>query len=109
MKEDITFPNNKIRIGQNKEENDKIITEADQTDIWFHLANFPSCHVIIKCNKKFPIDKEMIYYCATLVKENTKYKNFKKIKINYCPIKNIKKTNEKGKVIIKGRIDTVII
>jgi len=109
MKEDLTFPDNPIKIGENKEENDDIIKEAKQTDIWFHLALFPSCHVIISCSKKHPIDKTMIQYCAALTKENTKYRNLKNVKVNYCPIKSVKRTQEKGKVIIKGKIETVAI
>ncbi len=109
MKEDLTFADNCIKIGENKEENDDIISKAKQTDLWFHLANLPSCHVIMSCDKDHPVTKSMIFYCATLVKENTKYKNLKKIKVNYCPIKNVKRTLEKGKVIIKGKIETVVV
>ena len=35
VKEDNTFENNLIRIGENAEDNDQIIKESNQTDIWF--------------------------------------------------------------------------
>lgn len=103
------FINNLIKIGQTAEENDQIISESSQEDYWFHLSNLPSCHVIISCNKTNPLTKEMIIYCARLVKENTKYKNYSKLKVNYCQIKNVKKTDVKGKVNIKGKINTILI
>ena len=96
-------------IGQNANDNDFIINQGKQTDIWFHLANLPSCHVIISCDKKYPITKQMIYYCALLVKQNTKYKNIKKVCINYTELKNVKRTKISGKVMIKGKMKTIVI
>ena len=109
VKEDKRFENNKIIIGENAAENDDIVKNARQTDLWFHLADFPSCHVIIESSKDFPVTKNMINYCAGLVKENTKYKNLSKVKVNYTSIKNIKRTEIKGQVIIKGKISNIIV
>ncbi len=109
VKEDKTFENNLIKIGQNAEENDLIISEAKQTDVWFHLANLPSCHVILSCSKEFPVTKSMINYCCLLTKENTKYKDLQKVKVNYTTIKNVKKTDVKGKVILKGKLSTMVV
>lgn len=109
VKEDNTFENNPIKIGQNAEENDQIISEAKQTDLWFHLANFPSCHVIISVSKEFPVTKQMISYCCQLTKENTKYRDLQKVKVNYTIIKNVKKTDIKGKVILKGKLNEMIV
>jgi len=109
IKEDQIFENNIIRIGGNAEDNDKIVAEAKQTDYWFHLANLPSCHVIISVDKNNPITKQMIKYCAYLVKENTKYKNFKEVVVNYTLIKNVKRTKEKGKVILIGKVEKISV
>lgn len=109
VKVDNTFENNPIVIGENQTDNDMIIETSLQTDIWFHLANLPSCHVILSCTKKNRITKKMIKYCATLVKQHTKYRNMKKIKVNYTSIKNIRKTNIKGEVIIKGKASCLIV
>jgi len=109
VKEDTTFENNLIRIGENQEENDQIITEAKQTDLWFHLHNMSSCHLILSCSKKYPATKQMIYYCAVLVKDNTKFKNLSKVSVNYTEIRNVKKTDIKGKVILKDKIIKIIV
>jgi len=104
-----TYPDNHINIGENASENDQLVKEAKQTDIWFHLTNLPSCHLIISVDKKHPIDNSMIKFCATLVKQNTKYKNLPNVKVNYCPIKNVKRTKTKGAVILTGKIETITV
>lgn len=109
VKEDFTFEHNKIKIGENSEDNDKIISDANQNDLWFHLANLPSCHVILSCSVDHMPTIQMVNYCANLVKENTKFKNLKRIKVHYIPIKNIRKTDVKGKIIIKGKPCEVVI
>jgi predicted ribosome quality control (RQC) complex YloA/Tae2 family protein len=109
VKIDNTFENNPIKIGKNSKENDEIITLAKSTDIWFHLDAFPSCHVIIECCDDFPINNAMIIYCANLVKQNTKYRNVPKLKVNYTKIQNIQKTDVIGCVIMKGKYSTITI
>ena len=64
MKIDHIFENNLIKIGNNKNENNQIISESKQTDIWFHLSNLPSCHIVLSCDKKNQITKQMIKYSA---------------------------------------------
>jgi len=109
MKEDQTFENNLIKIGENAKENDELVSSSKQTDVWFHLDSLPSCHVVISCDKKNPIDNQMIKYCASLCKENTKYRNHKKIKVKYTEIRYVKRTKPPGKVIIKGKSKTITI
>lgn len=108
VKFDNTFENNPIKIGQNAIDNDNIISEAKEADIWFHLKTFPSCHVIIECSNEYPINLTMIIHCANLVKQNTKYKNVPNVKVNYTPIKNIHKTDTPGLVIIKGKAKNIV-
>ena len=106
---DTTYPNNTIKIGQNARDNDLIVSEAEQTDVWFHLADYPSCHLIISVNEDHPIDKQMIIYCSQLVKSRTKYKNIPKLTINYCPIKQVHRTKTKGLVTLSGVINKIVI
>ena len=109
VKEDSTYENNPIKIGQNASDNDKIITEARQCDIWFHLADFPSCHVVISVSKEYPVTKQMIEYCAGLVKENTKYRDMNRLRVNYCEVKNVQRTDVVGRVILKGGVKSVVV
>jgi predicted ribosome quality control (RQC) complex YloA/Tae2 family protein len=104
---DKTFENNSIKIGKNARDNDTIIKESKETDIWFHLASFPSCHVIIECSTEYPINTKMIIYCAALVKQNGKYKNIHKLKVNYTEIKNVTRTTTLGHVILKVKVKSI--
>ena len=86
-----------FRLGKNAKENHQLIDDADKNDWWFHLSDYASGHCIVEKDK---LNKEEIIYAAHLVKENSKYNNFKKLKICYTQIKNIKKTKKPGEVII---------
>lgn len=90
-----------IFIGKNAQENWDIIDNASQSDIWFHLDNFPSCHVVLKTDsfETKDFNKQTLIFCASLCKVNSKYANLKKIKVIYTKIHNIKKADKVGSVI----------
>lgn len=93
-----------IRIGENAKDNWDIIDMSKQNDIWFHVSNHPSCHVILDTtpNKGKQPHKSVLNYCAALCKEGSKVKDAKNIKIIYTEIKNIKKGDKVGAVISKN-------
>lgn len=37
----------KVVIGKNKNENIKIIQSSESDDLWFHLKDYPSCHIVV--------------------------------------------------------------
>ena len=88
-------------IGKNDKDNFDIIDNANSNDIWFHLNNYPSCHVIASINDI--IKKKDLRYIikkgALLCKANSKYKSDKDLSIIYTNIKNVKKTEKIGSVI----------
>jgi predicted ribosome quality control (RQC) complex YloA/Tae2 family protein len=88
------------KLGENAEDNFKIIDEADPKDIWFHVHNQPSCHVIATIPEG--IDRKNIKYIITqgalVLKENSKFKSVKKLEIVYARIKNVTKTEPVGSV-----------
>jgi predicted ribosome quality control (RQC) complex YloA/Tae2 family protein len=90
-----------IVIGKNKYDNNKIISENSQNDFWFHIQKMPSAHLILKCNCKKK--NKCIKESAHKLKSSSKYKNLKNLKIVYTQLKNVKKTKEIGKVIIKNK------
>jgi predicted ribosome quality control (RQC) complex YloA/Tae2 family protein len=98
-----------INIGQTAEENWKLIDNANQNDLWFHIKNNPSCHVIINTNGLNKVDRRVIVKGACVCKENSsKFKSLKKIEIIYTQIKNIKKTNKVGSVITSNTKSIII-
>ena len=104
-----TYENFTIKIGRNDEENDKIIKEGEQNDLWFHIKNNPSPHGIIHSDTKEEPTKDVIYKTAELVKSYSKYKDLSKITIIYTKLKNIKRTDVLGSVIIKNKTKELVI
>lgn len=108
MKTELFSFNNKeytIYIGQNKTENWELIDAADNTDIWFHISNYPSCHIILKnidCVKLRDIPREVIKRAAYLCKINSSsiIKSMKKCVVIYAPISEVKKTEIVGQVSV---------
>jgi predicted ribosome quality control (RQC) complex YloA/Tae2 family protein len=88
-----------IRIGESAQENWDLIDKSFQNDIWFHVHNQPSCHVVLTVDdyKKTP-HKSVLNYCATLCKEGSKVKTNKNITVIYTLIKNVKKSGNPGSV-----------
>ena len=105
MKQDIFVYNNceyDIYIGQNSKENFDIIDSCVDTDIWFHVENMPSCHVILKTNDNMKnIPRQVIKRCAYLCRINSNAKTLKKCIIIYTTINNVTKTNIMGQVSLK--------
>ena len=98
-------------IGTSKEDNDNMIDKASENDIWFHVNNISSCHVICKMPGAFN-RKEMKYIIKTgalLCKKNTnKLKGISNLVIVYCPVKHITKTNIIGCVSVhNGKLITI--
>ena len=104
-----TYENFTIKIGRNDEENDNLIKEGGQNDLWFHIKNNPSPHGIIHSDTKEEPTKDVIYKTAELVKSYSKYKDLSKITIIYTKLKNIKRTDVLGSVIIKNKTKKLVI
>jgi predicted ribosome quality control (RQC) complex YloA/Tae2 family protein len=99
-----------IKVGQNQHENDIIIRSASQTALWFHLKDFPSAHATItNITKPGKYDPIAIIRAASLVKIHAKsgVNNLQKLSVNYLPIKNVKRTETSGKVIMTKSPKTI--
>jgi predicted ribosome quality control (RQC) complex YloA/Tae2 family protein len=90
-------------IGKNAKHNNCIIDNASENDIWFHVKDLPSCHIIAVIPEDI-IDKKDLRYIikrgALLCKSRSKYSNIKKLDIVYTYIKNIVKTEIEGTINI---------
>jgi predicted ribosome quality control (RQC) complex YloA/Tae2 family protein len=88
-------------IGKSAQENWNLIDSSDDNDLWFHLEDESSPHVILQTNNtnKNKISKNVIKACAIYCKQYSKLKSNQNVSIIYTEIKNIKKTNIVGSVI----------
>ena len=100
-----------IYYGKNNKQNDFLISKiASGEDLWFHVLNCPSSHVILKVKKDKQPTKEALEYCAKLAKDNSKAKNSGKTPIIMTKRKNLKKPPDTylGYVTYKNETEIVI-
>jgi predicted ribosome quality control (RQC) complex YloA/Tae2 family protein len=98
VKADIVFT-----IGGSAQENFDIIDSSQPDDIWFHIDNLPSEHIVAT----LPVDnnfdkkqlKKIITQGAVLCKQYSKYANQKNVSIIYTRVKDITKTAKIGCVL----------
>ena len=97
------FENYDIQIGRSAAENTRLVSLAKGTDIWFHVHQAPSCHVILKNDAKIhAIPHKVIKRCAYLCKVNSKDlpKACNSCEIVYAYISNVTPTDIPGQVHI---------
>lgn len=94
-----------IQVGSNAKENWTLIDNSHPDDLWFHLDDYASAHVVISqdinSQEEIFYPNQIIGLAANYCKSNSKNgKNLHKVKIVYTEIKNLKKGKEVGSVYI---------
>ena len=92
-------------IGKSAYENHHIIDISNPYDLWFHVSDYPSCHVICKLENiryNAKLFNKIIKQGAVICKQNCNLKNKKDLSISYTHLKNIKKTNIPGEVSLQN-------
>lgn len=102
-----------ILSGKNKQGNNDLLDDADAADVWFHISNFSSGHVILKNPNQLAINKiprQVLKRCACICKSSTKTSE-KNCAIIYTQRSNIEKTSILGQVNIttNTQIRTIIL
>ena len=86
-----------IYCGKDAKSNDELLDESDPDDIWFHVANHSSGHVILKNEEKSTVKKiprQVIKRCACICKATIRAQG--KCEIIYTERRNIAKTDVIG-------------
>jgi len=98
-----------IIVGTNAKENWDLIDSAEPDDLWFHVEDFPSGHVLIKERFEAKTNLQQIHYPNQIIsigsqycKSQSKFKDKKKLKIIYTKISNIKKGKTVGSVFVRN-------
>jgi len=87
----------KYKLGKDKKENWKILTEAKSSDLFFHLSSFPSCYLILECDETSP-PINVLNIASFICKVNTKYRNVQNIKVDCTFCGNVRKTENEGEI-----------
>jgi predicted ribosome quality control (RQC) complex YloA/Tae2 family protein len=92
-------------IGCNAQDNFDMIDEARQTDLWFHVNNESSGHVIASIPDDIKLDKKqlkkIIIQGCVICKKHSKYKSSQNLEIIYTHVGNLVKTKQIGKVLLR--------
>jgi predicted ribosome quality control (RQC) complex YloA/Tae2 family protein len=87
-------------IGKNAKDNFRIIDLAKPTDLWFHVEEKPSCHVIaiIPDGGSTKDLRYIIKQGAVLCKQHSRYASEKNLPIIFTTVDNVIKTKTPGMV-----------
>lgn len=106
-----------IFLGKNQLENEALLNMTRDNQgpckdyqgsiYWFHLAGHSSAHVILQ--SRDPPTRKMFKEAAVFLKENSKYRNERKLEIVFINRKYIKQTKIPGTVIMKNKGFTINI
>jgi predicted ribosome quality control (RQC) complex YloA/Tae2 family protein len=89
-----------IYEGKNAQGNNSLLDECSENDIWFHVNNSTSAHIVLSIptttttTTKPP--KQVIKRCCCICKASTKTSN--KVEIVYTTRSNLEKVNDRGTV-----------
>jgi len=97
------------RIGKNAENNTELINLSAPSDIWFHLENRSSAHILVTLpkglNKKQK--KTVIKWGAILCKQKSSVKET--CSIMYTRVENLTCTEKAGQVLVGEHYSTIEI
>jgi predicted ribosome quality control (RQC) complex YloA/Tae2 family protein len=88
-----------IHSGKSAKGNDKLLDESSPSDVWFHVADAPSAHIILSNPTNLAINKiprQVIKRCACICKASAKLST--KCAIIYTERANVEKTEILGRV-----------
>lgn len=81
-----------IRVGRSAKDNDRLTTrEARGNDLWFHTADTPGSHVVLRIERGASVDDEEVLDACTLALHFSPLKNAGKGRIHVVPIKQVRK------------------
>ena len=101
-----------FRVGQNAKENFDLIDDSEADDIWFHIHQAASCHVVASIPSNTHYDnhilKKIAVQGAVICKQYSKYKSEKDVHVMYTQIHHLIKTPTVGAVSVE-EYKTIII
>ena len=101
-----------ILICQKDHEKSELVKTSEPTDIWFHVAESSSCHLLLKttCAKISDIPCQVLTRCACLCKTYSKSSNIARCAIIYTQAKHVETISMHIKVNIPYNfIKTIIL
>ncbi len=83
-----------VLVGKNNVQNDKLLSISDRNNLWFHVKNYHSCHVIVKSSDK--INNDLIKTVAEICAFYSEASSGVKVEVDYTFRKFVKKQGGKN-------------
>lgn len=106
-------------VGQSAQENHDMIDAAEPSDIWFHVSDRPSCHVIAHVPEEvFQLEskarrvalRKISTQGAVLCKRFSKYASEKRLCLDVARVSHVEKSSVPGSVVVvNGEAQKVIV
>ena len=80
----------KIEAGRNNLQNDRLLRSAAPEDLWMHVQNYHSCHVLIRTGGN-PVSEQTLLFAAGICVRYSEARAGGKVAVDYCPAKYVKK------------------
>ncbi len=99
----------RVMVGRNNRQNDRLVRESAQKDLWFHAQQIPGSHVVIAYAGK-EIPSSVIEIAASVAAYYSKAQQSTKIPVDYTIIQNVRKPKgvKPGLVIYKD-FETIVV
>ena len=87
-------------IGQSARDHFPMLDRARPWDLWFHLDDYPSCHIIASVPEEATRSeiKTIISHGVRLSKEHSKYGS--NVDVIYRRVRNVSKGTKEGEVVL---------
>jgi len=93
MKTLVLSEGTEFMYGENARENSELTRSAAQNHLWFHVADSPSAHGILKSEKA---SRRELREAAAIVKQRSKLKNLRRVEVGCIQVKHVKIINDHG-------------
>ena len=90
----------------------ELIAASQPDDVWFHIRDRPSCHVVATMPSDKKIDKKQLRKIAVqgavVCKQFSKYKSDHNVAVMYAPIAHVAMTETVGSVVV-DKYQTIVL
>lgn len=100
-----------VFVGRNAQQNEYVTFSLSlNNDLWFHAANCPGSHVVLKADDMKSWGDQDIYFAAQMAVLYSKNKNPLKCSVHYCYVRDVTKprNTDLGTVSIQNEFNIVV-
>ncbi len=92
----------KVIWGRNNRQNDEISTKIlKDGDLWFHVANAPGAHVVLKVGRETTVNDADICYAASIAAGYSQLRNDLKVEVMQADAKDVRKPRQVKPGLVK--------